>query len=87
MESDRFVATLRDHFQERLQDAMSKHDPHNNRPTKTTIDIRDEWALSYIDVKWLKRIVEAFDEDSSGFVTIMEINRFTNSVPKELDWR
>lgn len=81
------MATLRDHFQERLLDAMVKLDPYDNRPHTTTTEIRDEWALSYIDVKWLKRIVEAFDEDSSGFVTIMEINRFTESIPEKLGWR
>ena len=33
----------------------------------------------------LQSIAEAFDDDSSGFVTIAEVNQFTSSRPK--DWR
>lgn len=47
----------------------------------------DEWALPYIDIKWLQPIVESFDEDGSGYVTIAEINNFTQSRPTELGWR
>ncbi|KAJ3484626.1 hypothetical protein NLI96_g5521 [Meripilus lineatus] len=46
----------------------------------------DEWALPYIDIKWLQPIVESFDEDGSGYVTIAEINNFTQSRPTELGW-
>ena len=45
----------------------------------------DEWALQYINVSCARNIMEAFDEDASGFVTIKEANDFTNSRP--LDWR
>ena len=77
------MATLRDHFQEKLQAAVERADPFDHPPQA----IKDDWALLYIDVKWMDRILEAFDEDSSGFVTIMEINRFTRSLPGELNWR
>jgi len=45
----------------------------------------DEWALQYINLNYVRNIMEAFDEDVSGFVTIKEANYFTGSRP--LDWR
>ena len=45
----------------------------------------DAWAIKYIDVKWVPPILEAFDEDASGFITVSEVNRFTSSRP--VDWR
>ena len=45
----------------------------------------DEWALRYINVNYVRNLMEAFDEDASGFVTIKEANDFTCSRP--LDWR
>jgi len=45
----------------------------------------DEWALRFINVNYVRNIMEAFDEDASGFITIKEANDFTSSRP--LDWR
>ena len=45
----------------------------------------DQWALLYINVNYVRSIMEAFDEDASGFVTVKEANDFTRSRP--LDWR
>lgn len=45
----------------------------------------DEWALNYIDVTHLDSIVDAIDDDYSGFISIHEANRFAVSRPKE--WR
>ena len=45
----------------------------------------DGWAFKYIDVNWLQPILEAFDDDASGFITVAEVNRFTSSRP--VDWR
>jgi len=45
----------------------------------------DEWALQYINISWVRKFMEAFDGDASGFVTIKEANDFTRSRP--LDWR
>ena len=50
-----------------------------------TISSSDKWALRYISVNYARNILEAFDEDASGFVTIKEVNDFTRSRP--LDWR
>ena len=45
----------------------------------------DRWALQYIGVNYVWSIQEAFDDDSSGFVTVKEANDFTRSRPP--DWR
>ena len=45
----------------------------------------DAWAIKYIDVMWVQPILEAFDDDASGFITVSEVNRFTSSRPA--DWR
>ena len=45
----------------------------------------DEWALWYVSVNYVRSIMEAFDEDASGFITIKEANNFIGSRP--LDWR
>ena len=45
----------------------------------------DDWAQRYITLKYVRNIMEAFDEDVSGFITIKEANDFTGSRP--LDWR
>jgi hypothetical protein len=46
---------------------------------------QDEWAIKYVDVMWVQPILEAFDDDASGFITVAEVNRFTRSRPA--DWR
>ncbi|KAH7885442.1 hypothetical protein F5I97DRAFT_1830577 [Phlebopus sp. FC_14] len=48
--------------------------------TRTSAD--DHWALSYINITRIQPILEAFDDDGSGFVSIKEANAFTSSRPK-----
>jgi len=45
----------------------------------------EEWALDYIDVVHLDPIVEAIDDDFSGFISIHEANRFALARPD--GWR
>jgi hypothetical protein len=45
----------------------------------------DAWAIKFIDVTRLQPILEAFDDDASGFITITEVNYFTSSRP--IEWR
>ena len=45
----------------------------------------DRWAIKYINIGRARNILEAFDDDSSGFVTVNEVNNFTRSRP--LNWR
>ena len=44
-----------------------------------------DWALQFLEVRFLQGIMEAFDADSSGFITISEVNQFTSSRPEK--WR
>jgi len=45
----------------------------------------EEWAVEYIDTFRLRPLVRALDPDSSGFVTISEVNKFSSSRPE--NWR
>jgi hypothetical protein len=45
----------------------------------------DAWAIKFINIMRLQPILEAIDDDASGFITIEEMNRFTVSRPA--DWR
>ncbi len=122
------MTTLRDHFREKFQDAVSPENKpgghgqgavssqskdralavssrNKDRATASSKSkdrattnsesasqdrkkiIDDEWTLQCIDTKWLPSIIEAFDDNSSGYITIAKINHFTKSLPKELDWR
>lgn len=45
----------------------------------------DEWTLGYINIVRIQPLVEAFDDDASGFITVREANQFTNMRPP--DWR
>ena len=62
-------------------------EPTGGLPDGHAESTEDDWAIPYTAVKWLQPIVEAFDDDGSGYITIAEINRFTKSKPNELDWR
>ena len=46
---------------------------------------RDGWATKYINIGRARSILEAFDDDGSGFVTVNEVNKLTQSRPR--DWR
>ncbi|CAL1709515.1 unnamed protein product [Somion occarium] len=79
-----FVMTLRDHFREKVQEIklIAASDAESSREQSRT----DDWALEYISVTWLQPIMEAFDDDGSGYITITEVNQFTESLPTELGW-
>lgn len=78
-----FVMTLRDHFREKVQEIKLDAAAGSSKEQLRT----DDWALDYISVTWLQPIMEAFDDDGSGYVTIAEINQFTDAMPKDLGWR
>ena len=78
-----FVMTLRDHFREKVQEIKLGASVEVSKEQPRT----DDWALDYISVAWLQPIMEAFDDDGSGYITIAEINQFTDAIPKDLGWR
>ena len=45
----------------------------------------DEWTLEHINVSRVQPIIEAFDDDASGFITVTEVNAFTTARPE--NWR
>lgn len=79
------MTTLRDHFHEMARNELITKGLGENRARSEEIAESDEWALQYIDIKWLPSIIESFDDDGSGYITVAEINRFTESRPK--NWR
>ena len=79
-----FVLALRDHYLEKLtSETNGDLDVGTSAISNSTNP--DAWAIKYIDVMWVQPILEAFDDDASGFITIAEVNRFTSSRP--VDWR
>ena len=46
----------------------------------------DNWAFDYISLAYMQPIMEAFDDDGSGYVTVYEVNHFTDGMPQSLDW-
>ncbi|KAI0826090.1 hypothetical protein BC629DRAFT_47848 [Irpex lacteus] len=79
----KFVVTLRDHFADSVQVSSAQDKPENS----STLELAtDNWARQYVDVKYLQPIIDAIDDDGSGHITITEVNRFTNELPKSLGW-
>ncbi|OSX57145.1 hypothetical protein POSPLADRAFT_1050210 [Postia placenta MAD-698-R-SB12] len=66
---------LRDHYQERAEKRENGGHRHRTRSDA------DAWALEWISLKRLQPIIDAIDDDASGFITISEVNNFTTSRP------
>ena len=74
-----FILALRDYFHEKYE-INGKAGAEDSFASTS-----DKWAFQYIDVPYLRPILEAIDDDASGFIRISEVNTFTTSRPK--DWR
>ena len=79
-----FVLALRDNYLEKLT-SESDGIPDTSTSAISNSTDPDAWAIKYIDVMRVQPILEAFDDDASGFITVAEVNRFTSSRP--VDWR
>ena len=66
---------------------MSLKDYYIEKSTGETGTLKgpDSWAIKYINIGRARSILEAFDDDASGFVTVHEVNSFTRLRPR--DWR
>lgn len=42
----------------------------------------DQWALAYINILRVQTVLEAFDDDATGFISIKEVNMFSSSRPE-----
>lgn len=67
--------TLQDYYHDLAENVVGP--PHDS----------DEWALEFLGVPWLEAIMEAFDDDASGYVTIAEVNKLMDLRPVSLSWR
>jgi hypothetical protein len=45
----------------------------------------DRWALAYINAAYVQPILEAVDDDGTGFVSVKEVNTFVAERPD--NWR
>lgn len=45
------------------------------------------WALPYISMHYFRAILDAFDNDASGLITIEEANAFTESLARPGEWQ
>ena len=84
VEARHFVPALRDYYLEKLT-SETKGALGMGISGISSSTNPDAWAIKYIDVVWVQPILEAFDADASGFITVAEVNRFTSSRPT--DWR
>ena len=62
--------------------AISNETPASATQAQAVVD---DWAVPYMNVLHLQPILEAFDDDATGFVSVKEANEFTSSRPE--DWR
>ncbi|KAF9476107.1 hypothetical protein BDN70DRAFT_882808 [Pholiota conissans] len=95
-----FVLTLRDHIRtvnstlttplkHSIQLPPLDGEPGLLLPTASNADkISDnEWVFEYIDVAYVQPIIEAIDEDGSGFISIKEANSFALSRDRPKDMK
>lgn len=54
---------------------------------KATIDEKDRWTLKYITPQRTQSLTEAIDVDLSTFVSVPEINAFTDPTMRPKGWR
>ncbi|KAI0360921.1 hypothetical protein OH77DRAFT_1418971 [Trametes cingulata] len=71
-----FILALRDHYVQKIEEFK------RGEGTDPRVKKEDEGFLDFIDVSRLQAITEAFDDDTSGLITIAEVNNFTSSRPK-----
>ncbi|KAM5533055.1 hypothetical protein V8D89_013270 [Ganoderma adspersum] len=82
VEARQFVRALHDYYSQQLD---TRHEERLcGDAVANWMHDEDEWALEWINTIRLQAIMEAFDDDGSGLITIAEVNHFTASCPK--DW-
>ncbi|PBK80159.1 hypothetical protein ARMGADRAFT_1021049 [Armillaria gallica] len=82
-----FIFALRAHYYSRTQSTLEQTQQMTsteNDSDGTSHVTTDTWALRHITLRSIEPLMEAFDEDASGFVTIDEANNFSTRRPK--DW-
>jgi hypothetical protein len=90
-----FVLALRDYFTDQINATevpTTSPSSTDNSPSadngpeakflNNSIDPNDRWALEYINITQIQPILEAIDDDNSGFISIKEANTFAIQRPK-----
>jgi hypothetical protein len=81
-----FVMALRDFYEEQARKSLdlavklTETGKQQEKPD-VLVPTTDQWALEYITIHHVQPLIEALDDDVSGFVTIAEVNEFTTSRP------
>ncbi|TFK67035.1 hypothetical protein BDN72DRAFT_915436, partial [Pluteus cervinus] len=81
------VLALYDYFSDMTrsgQTSSNRLDFKESDGTSSTPVIDDQWALAYVNVTYVQPIMEAIDDNGTGFVSIKELNNFATSAP--LSW-
>lgn len=56
-------------------------------PSAVTVDVPndalDKWAVKYLTLTRVRPILEAFDDDASGWISVREANAFTTNRPAD----
>lgn len=63
-----------------------RQDPKENNVDESPLD-DISWALPYISMHCFRALVEAFDKDASGLITVQEANAFTEKRARPSEWR
>ncbi|KAI0332934.1 hypothetical protein GY45DRAFT_365739 [Cubamyces sp. BRFM 1775] len=80
VEARHLVLAIYDYYNQRLDDQQHAI-ASGTTPTRPIPD-EDLWAVKCIDLMHLQSLMEAFDNDTSGYISVQEVNRFTTSRPK-----
>ena len=78
------MLALRDYY---LQHVKRKRDTPHTGDFKSRVADQDEWTLEWISVNRLQAIMEALDDDASGYITVAEVNEFTTTPSRPANWR
>ncbi|KIJ47404.1 hypothetical protein M422DRAFT_248793 [Sphaerobolus stellatus SS14] len=83
-----FVLALRDYFTGQIYETAlrSGNASVSEAAQQDKIDNRsqDYWALKYLNIENLQSVMEALDDDGSGFISVKEANSFVKDCPE--DW-
>ncbi|RDX49204.1 hypothetical protein OH76DRAFT_1351074 [Lentinus brumalis] len=71
------VLAIHDYYLQKLDDLQ-----HGIQSPGHHLSESDIWAVEQLDLMHLQPVIEALDADASGFVTIQELNQFTNTRPQ-----
>ncbi|KAI0665675.1 hypothetical protein C8Q78DRAFT_1063523 [Trametes maxima] len=75
------ILAIHDYYMQRFDD-QQRGATGGGKSRRALISDDDVWAIECLDLMHLQPVIEAFDNDASGFVTIQEVNYFTTSRPQ-----